>query len=103
MTHWMEQMLNQNQSLEKVAQGFADSSELAQVRRHGQRGIPRHMYQNVLGRSPDDVGKAYWMEQLKLGTTRARWPGLRSRAGGELMREEVSVTLLYVGLLGRTP
>lgn len=106
MTHWMEQMLNQNQSLEKVAQGFADSSEFQ--RKYGSldnAGFLETLYQNVLGRSPDDAGKAYWMEQLKLGTTRGEVLAGFAQSGEyqELMREEVSVTLLYVGLLGRTP
>ena len=106
MTHWMEQMLNQNQSLEKVAQGFADSSEFQ--RKYGSldnAGFLETLYQNVLGRSPDDVGKAYWLEQLKLGTTRGEVLAGFAQSGEyqELMREEVSVTLLYVGLLGRTP
>ena len=45
------------------------------------------------------------MEQLKLGTTRGEVLAGFAQSGEyqELMREEVSVTLLYVGLLGRTP
>ena len=67
----MEQMLNQGQSLKQLAQGFANSSEFQQ--QYGpldNTGFLETLYQNVLGRSPDDAGKAYWLEQLDAGTTR---------------------------------
>ncbi|TCP10971.1 DUF4347 domain-containing protein [Simplicispira metamorpha] len=106
MNHWMEQMLSQGQSLEQVAQGFADSSEFQnQYGSLDNVGFLDTLYQNVLGRSPDEAGKAYWLEQLGAGTTRGEALAgfAQSQEYQELMREEVSVTLLYVGLLGRTP
>ena len=106
MSHWMEQMLNQGQSLEQVAQGFANSSEFQQ--QYGpldNAGFLDTLYQNVLGRSPDEAGKAYWLEQMDAGTTRGEVLAGFAQSGEyqSSMHEEVSVTLLYVGLLGRTP
>ena len=106
MTYWMEQLLHRSQSLEQVAQGFADSSEFQ--RQYGaldNAGFLDTLYQNVLGRLPDAPGKAYWLGQLAGGTTRGEALAgfAQSSEYQELMREEVSVTLFYVGLLGRTP
>ena len=106
MNHWMEQLLSQGQSLEQVAQGFADSSEFQnQYGSLDNAGFLDTLYQNVLGRSPDEAGKAYWLEQLGAGTTRGEVLAGFAQSGEyqSSMREEVSVTLLYVGLLGRTP
>ena len=89
-----------------MAQGFADSSE--SQRQYGaldNAGFLDTLYQNVLGRLPDAPGKAYWLGQLAGGTTRGEALAgfAQSSEYQELMREEVSVTLFYVGLLGRTP
>ncbi|MDD2691365.1 MAG: DUF4347 domain-containing protein [Simplicispira sp.] len=106
MTHWMEQLHSQGQTLEQVAQGFADSSEFqAQYGALDNTGFLKTLYQNVLGRAPDEAGLAYWLGQLSGGTTRGEVLAGFAQSGEYKvqMQEEVAVTLLYVGLLGRSP
>lgn len=106
MTHWMEQLHSQGQTLKQVAQGFADSSEFqAQYGALDNTGFLKTLYQNVLGRAPDEAGLAYWLGQLSGGTTRGEVLAGFAQSGEYKMQmqEEVAVTLLYVGLLGRSP
>ena len=64
------------------------------------------MYQNVLGRSPNPGGYAYWVGQLNLGgLTRGELmlEFSESTEYTELTRIEVFVTMMYVGMLQRSP
>ena len=63
------------------------------------------LYQNVLDRSPDEEGAAYWRSQLAAGVSRAEV--VVSFAESEEFRSQVDsiirASLLYSGLLGREP
>ncbi len=70
-----------------------------------ERRVLDTLYQKLLCRLPHEAGKAYWLGQLAGGTTRGEVVAGFAQSGEyqELMHEEVSVTLFYVGLLGCTP
>lgn len=69
--YWIEQMTN-GAPLATVAQAFMESQEFQQAYGSvGGEGFVTLLYQNVLGRAPDDDGMAYWLNAMAAGTSRA--------------------------------
>lgn len=94
-------------SLGQISDQFAQSGEF--VARYGSLTNAQFvdlLYHNVLGRDPDPQGLAFWIGQLDSG---ARTRGLVMIGFSEspeykgLMQSEVDVTLVYFGMLRRTP
>jgi hypothetical protein len=95
------------QPLESISDAFAASQEFQQ--RYGSLSNEEFVmlvYQNVLGRSPDPEGFAYWVGQLNLGALTRGQLMLELSESPEyegLTSIEVFVTMMYMGLLGRSP
>ena len=59
--------------LASISQSFSESDEF--VQRYGQLsngGFVDQVYENVLGRTPDSAGRAFWINRLDTGTTRGQ-------------------------------
>jgi hypothetical protein len=98
---------NSGGSLGAISDSFAGSEEFQQ--RYGSlsnEAFVNLVYQNVLGRAPEPGGYAYWVGELNLGR----------RTRGQVMSQfsesteyeanssnEVFVTMMYVGMLRRSP
>jgi hypothetical protein len=66
--YWTNNMINNNWSIEMVAQSFADQTEYTSV--YGglnSTQIVEKIYDNLLGRQTDAEGLAYWSGQLDSG------------------------------------
>jgi hypothetical protein len=63
------------------------------------------VYGNVLGRSPDPDGRAYWVSQLTAGMSRGHMMTLFSESAEFVAKKasEVRVLGAYVGMLRRSP
>jgi hypothetical protein len=105
MTYWA-QVARGGASMEAISQEFVQSHEF-QVR-YGSLTNEQYInqvYLNVLGRSADPSGLAYWGNQLARGMTRG---GLMvafsdSAEYRKLIGGRVLATMLYVGMLRRAP
>jgi Domain of unknown function (DUF4214) len=106
LQYWINQYTN-GAPLALISEAFADSQEFQQ--RYGSLNdgdFVTLLYQNVLGRSPDAGGYAYWVGQLNSGLqTRGRvMLGFSdSQEYKALIRSEILVTMTYVGMLRRSP
>jgi hypothetical protein len=104
---WINQHIINGQPLESISDVFAASQEFQL--RYGSLSNEQFVtlvYQNVLGRSPDPGGSAYWVGQLNLGAlTRGQMmlEFSESTEYKELISIEVFVTMMYVGMLRRSP
>jgi hypothetical protein len=94
-------------SLEAISDSFAGSEEFLQ--RYGSlsnEAFVDLLYQNVLGRDPDIEGYLYWVEELNSGR-RTRGQVMLGFLESEEYRvkssNEVFVTMMYVGMLRRSP
>jgi hypothetical protein len=94
-------------SLGSISDGFAASQEFQQ--RYGTLSNEQFVtlvYQNVLGRSPDPGGYAYWVGQLSSGAM-TRGQVIVGFSESEeykgLTSHEVFVTMMYIGMLRRSP
>ncbi len=70
LAHWLA-TARSGTPLKAISQSFSESSEF--VDRYGQvtdGGFVDQVYQNVLGRSPDSGGRAFWVDRLASGTSR---------------------------------
>ncbi len=93
-------------NLETMANFFVNSKEFQQS--YGaldNSGFLNTIYQNVLHRSPDNAGKAFWMQCLEQGMSRATVLSnfTESQEFKASSAEKVTLTLCYVGLLGQAP
>jgi hypothetical protein len=95
------------QSLDTISSAFAQSQEF--VNTYGSlsdAAFVQLVYQNVLGRAPDEAGRIYWIGQL---STHARTRGQVMLAFSEgpefraMIANEVFVTMTYLGMLRREP
>lgn len=71
LVHWIVQARYHRYPLGAVAQDFARSAEFRS--RYGSLddgGFVDLVYRNVMGRSPDPEGRAYWLDQLRRGMPR---------------------------------
>jgi hypothetical protein len=95
------------QSLEATSDAFAASPEFQQT--YGalsNEAFVDLVYQNILGRAPDQSGYAFWVEELNSG----RWTRGQVMIGFSespeyegLTSYEVYVTMMYIGMLRRSP
>ena len=103
---WIDQFSN-GQSLEAISDSFAGSEEFQQT--YGalsNEAFVNLVYQNILGRAPDSGGFAFWVGELNSGRrTRGQvMIGFSESAEYErLTSYEVYVTMMYVGMLRRSP
>jgi S-formylglutathione hydrolase FrmB len=94
-------------SLWAVSDSFAGSEEFGQ--RYGSlsnEGFVELIYQNILGRTPDSGGYAYWVGELNSGRqTRGQvMVGFsESDEYKSASSNEVFVTMMYIGMLRRSP
>lgn len=89
-----------------ISEGFAQSPEFLQ--RYGSlsnNDFVTLLYNNVLGRAPDPTGLAAWTNALNSGATRGQVmlgfsesPEFKTKS-----HNEVYVTMMYVGMLRRSP
>ncbi|MGC9457623.1 MAG: trypsin-like serine protease [Halothiobacillaceae bacterium] len=92
--------------LQKVSDAFAGSAEFQAT--YGQLSdgdFVNLVYQNVLGRAPDTAGYNHWLAQLAGGMTRGQLM-LQFSESAEykaVSANRVEVTMIYVGLLRRSP
>jgi len=68
--YWLGQV-DQGVPLTDIANAFLNSTELQSNGELSDDAFVDLLYQNALGRSPDDAGKAFWLEQLQSGVSRA--------------------------------
>ena len=94
-------------SLQSIADFFAGSAEFAA--RYGSLGNAEFVtlvYNNVLGRAPDEGGLAYWTGRLDSGelTRGGVMLGFSDSAEYQsIIGNEVYVTMMYMGMLRREP
>jgi hypothetical protein len=106
LMYWIDQFSN-GQSLEAISDAFAASSEFQQT--YGalsKEAFVNLVYQNILGRAPDPGGYAFWVGELNSGRrTRGQvMTGFSESAEYEgLTSHEVYVTMMYIGMLRRSP
>ena len=98
---------NSGWSLGSISESFAASNEFQQT--YGSLTNEQFVtlvYQNVLGRDPDPVGYDYWLGQLNSGSL--TWGQMmlgfsESDEYNALISNEVLVTMMYIGMLRRSP
>lgn len=106
LQYWINQYMN-GMSLGSISDGFAASLEFQQ--RYGNLTTEEFVtliYQNVLGRNPDPGGYTYWVGQLNSGAMTRGQLMLGFSESTEykgLTAYEVFVTMMYVGILRRSP
>jgi len=106
LQYWINQYMN-GMPLGSISDGFAASLEFQQ--RYGSLTTEEFVtliYQNVLERSPDLGGYAYWVGQLNSGAMTRGQLTLGFSESTEykgLTAYEVFVTMMYVGMLRRSP
>ena len=89
-----------------ISSTFAASSEFN--RRYGalsDAGFVGLVYQNVLGRSPDSAGLAYWTSKLRNGSTRGRVMVGFSESSEYVRKQSANVAVveIWFGMLKRAP
>lgn len=109
LMYWFDAMYPSSgtgNSITQVSDAFAQSSEF--VNTYGpldNAGFIDRVYQNVLGRSPDAAGQAYWLAQLNGGMPRGQvMLGFsESTENQNASANSLLITMGYVGMLRRTP
>lgn len=104
--YWLARA-NENVGQAQIGEAFLSSPEfMAQHAGLSNSQFVDFIYQNVLGRTTDAVGGAWWLEQIETGvTTRGGmlYGVSQSSEYKAAMAGEVAVDLLYLGLLNRSP
>lgn len=105
LDYWTDQ-LRDGTSLQEVAAGFTASEEFQSA--YGGTSDSEFLtqiYNNVLGRNPDDAGLAYWTEQLADGMTRADLVLNFSESAENTAAKsaQVQTIVAYKGLTGDVP
>ncbi len=106
LTRWIAQS-RAGMPLETISQHFANSFEFFQ--RYGSLDNGQFVslvYDNVLGRPPDAAGLAFWRGQLDSGERTRGQVMLAFSESAEyrpVIHNEVYVTMMYVGMLRRSP
>lgn len=93
-------------TLVDVSNAFAASTEFQETYGPLDDGaFVNLVYQNVLGRAPDASGYNHWMTQLAAGMSRGQLMLQFSESAEykQLSANPVEVTMIYVGLLRRSP
>ncbi|WP_425913261.1 Ig-like domain-containing protein [Pseudomonas sp. GWSMS-1] len=98
---------NENVGQAQIGEAFLSSPEfVAQHTGLSNSQFVDFIYQNVLGRTADAAGGAWWLEQIETGvTTRGGmlYGVSQSSEYKAEMADDVAVDLLYLGLLNREP
>jgi hypothetical protein len=105
LMYWVNSMIAGG-DLAVVSQAFATSPEFQNTYGGLDDGaFVDLVYWNVLGRAPEASGRSYWIGQLGAGLSRgALMIGFSESAEYRLQSyAEVQVTMMYVGLLRRSP
>jgi hypothetical protein len=99
LAYWVNRM-QQGLTDEQLEAGFIGSPEY--IQKHGGTGAAWvvGMYHDILGRTPDPTGLAYWLNQLQQGVAPA---SIAYGFAASPEREAQRVTADYVKYLGRTP
>lgn len=105
LAYWM-QAQKDGTNLSKISASFVASAEFQKT--YGaldNTAFIDRIYQNVLHRSSDAAGKAYWLGQLGNGLSRGDMlAGFTESAEFKAnSQSKVSLTLDYIGLLGHAP
>lgn len=106
LTHWIR-YLRAGNSLDAISNAFAGSAEFAQA--YGgltNAQFVTRVYLNVLGRQPDPSGLAHWTGQLNTGAMTRGQVMVGFSESAEFRNDvanEVSVTMIYMGVLRRAP
>ena len=105
LQYWIGQF-KAGASLETISNAFASSPEFAS--RYGALNNSQFVslvYTNVLGRAPDATGLSYWTGQLAGGMTRGQMMAQFSESAEYQARigDSVYVTMIYVGMMRRSP
>jgi hypothetical protein len=106
LAFWVE-TFRHGATLGQIAQGFIASAEFTErfgtVLTHEE--FVQLLYQNVLDRSADPRGLAFWVGALNSGVSQAEVLTLFSESAENITHtaDRIRVTLAYQGLLGRTP
>lgn len=107
LSFWIAQHRGGNATLPQISQSFAQSGEFqARYGSLSNSQFVSQVYQNVLGRSPDPAGAAYWTGRLDQGQITRGQLMLAFSESAEyqpIIGSEVTVTLIYVGMLRRAP
>lgn len=105
LQHWLQE-LQYGGSLNQVARSFTASSEFTtRYDALDSAGYIDQLYTQLLGRSAETAGKTYWKEQLENGQSRSDLllSLSESQEYRQLMDQEVTLALTYLGLLDRSP
>ncbi|MCW8155313.1 DUF4214 domain-containing protein [Stutzerimonas stutzeri] len=98
---------NENLTQAQIGEAFLSSPEfMAQHSELSNSQFVDFIYQNVLERTADAVGRAWWLEQIETGaTTRGGmlYGVSQSSEYKGAMADDVAVDLLYLGFLNREP
>jgi hypothetical protein len=106
LTYWIGQA-RAGTALAAISANFATSTEF--VNRYGTLTNSQFVslvYQNVLGRAADAAGLAYWTGLLNAGTMTRGTMMMQFSEGaefGKIIGNQVYVTMIYVGMLRRSP
>ena len=105
LNYWIGQFRS-GTSLAAISQAFAASAEF--VGRYGALNNAQFVslvYTNVLARAPDAAGLAYWTGQLAVGMSRGDMMIAFSESPEyrKVINSEVYVTMMYAGMLRRSP
>ena len=106
LQHWITQA-RAGATLPAISQAFASSPEF--TNRYGALSNSQfvdRVYRNVLGRAPDSAGLAFWTGRLDSGAMSRGQVMLAFSESAEfrpIINAEVYVTMLYVGMLRRSP
>ena len=105
LMYWIRRVRS-GSTLDEIAYVFSLSSEFR--RRYGSLDDGRYVdqvYKNILGKTPDPAGRAYWLRRLGSGTSRSRM--IRYLAETDHFRfvtvVNVRTCLVYAGMLQRAP
>jgi hypothetical protein len=98
IAYWVQKM-TEGLTDEQLEAGFIGSPEYYQHSGGADRAWVDAMYQNLLGRQPDQQGEDYWVTQLAAGANRA---SVAYGFAGSAEREGQHVMALYQKYLGRT-
>ena len=104
--YWIDQYRG-GRPLQSISDFFATSPEfLARYGTLNNASFVQLVYNNVLGRQPDNPGLSFWIGQLNSGalTRGAVMTGFSESAEYRgLAAHEVYVTMMYIGMLRRAP
>lgn len=69
--YWINELTSKGASLSSIANSFLNSAELSAKGNLNNEQFVEMLYQNALGRNPEEEGKAYWLNLLDNGQDRA--------------------------------